>query len=197
MSHTYLDRKKDKRPKPGDFQTQLCLGFCSSVTIITLTDEGSWFLRNVEIRFPTDAASYPRTVHSATLPWKSKPRTALRSAGQRNTPQLQSSEVSSRQSPRSPRFNPRPIPVRFVVDKLALGRGFLRALRFSPSVSLHKVSTLILQLLLSSGQTGKVWETSIETGDLADIGKQEEKKPTFEVFRCLNRNRFYMIGYAE
>jgi len=59
------------------------------------------------------------------------------------------------------------------------------------------VSTLILQLLLSSGQTGKVWETSIETGDLADIGKQEEKKPTFEVFRCLNRNRFYMIGYAE
>jgi len=145
------------------------------MTLITLSDEGSWSLRNVEIRLLTDAASYPRTEHSATLLWKSKARTALRSAGQR-LHSVQSSEGSSRHSPRSPGFDPRPIPVRFVVDKLALGRVFLRALRIYPSAPLHKVPTLILQLL-SSEQTGKVWEPSNGTGVLADIGKQEEKNP--------------------
>jgi len=143
------------------------------MTLITLSDEGSWSLRNVEIRLPTDAASCPRTEHSATLLWKSIHRTALQSAGQR-LHSVQSSEGSSRHSPRSPGFDPRPIPVKFVVDKLALGRVFLRALRFSPSVSLHRVPTLILQLL-SSGQTGKAWEPSNETVVLADLGKQEKK----------------------
>jgi len=47
------------------------------------------------------------------------------------------------------------------------------------------VSTLILQLLLSSGQTGKTWEPSNETGALADIGKQEEKTHfvSFQMFK--------------
>lgn len=41
-----------------------------------------------------------------------------------------------------PGFNPRPIHVRFIVDKVALGQVFLRVLRFPLSVPFHQCSRL-------------------------------------------------------
>jgi len=138
--------------------------------------------------FETSRSDYPLT--QLRIPERN---TQLRYCGNPNLAQrcgvpdreslhsVESSEGSSRPSPRSPGFEPRPIPARSVVDKLAFGRGFLRALRalrISPSVSLHKVSTLILQLLLSSGQTGKVWEPSNEcSGGYREAGRQKKKNP--------------------
>ena len=40
--------------------------------------------------------------------------------------------VSRGLSPRRPRFDPGSVHVGFVVDKVELGQGFLRVLRFSP-----------------------------------------------------------------
>jgi hypothetical protein len=41
---------------------------------------------------------------------------------------------------RTPGFAPRAVLVGFVVDRVALGQAFLRALRFSLSVSFHRCS---------------------------------------------------------
>lgn len=46
-------------------------------------------------------------------------------------------------SQRRPGFNPSPVSVGFVVDKVALGQSFLRMLRFSLSVSFRHCCILI------------------------------------------------------
>jgi hypothetical protein len=48
-------------------------------------------------------------------------------------------------APRRPRFNTRPILAGFVIDKVALGQGFLSVLLFSP-VSFHQCSILVHSL---------------------------------------------------
>jgi hypothetical protein len=44
------------------------------------------------------------------------------------------------------RFAPGSFRVRFVMDKVALGQDYLRVLRFSPSISFHRGSILVLHL---------------------------------------------------
>jgi hypothetical protein len=46
--------------------------------------------------------------------------------------------VSRRPLTAGPGFDPRPVHVGFVVDKVALGQVFPRVLRFSPSISFHE-----------------------------------------------------------
>jgi hypothetical protein len=57
--------------------------------------------------------------------------------------------------------DPKPVHVRFLVDKVALGQISLQVLRFSP-VSFHQCFILIgiYMLLLPEGQMGQAWEPS-------------------------------------
>jgi len=63
---------------------------------------------------------------------------------------------------RRPRFDPRSVHVRVVVEKVTLGWGFLRVLRFSLSALFHISSILVLfcMLLVKEGQMVLVWELS-------------------------------------
>jgi len=47
-----------------------------------------------------------------------------------------------------PRFDTRSVHVRFVVDKGAVGLGFVRVFRFPLSITFHQCSILILYILL-------------------------------------------------
>ena len=51
-------------------------------------------------------------------------------------------------SPRRPRFDSKSVPVRFMVDKVALRQDFLPVVMFSPSVSFQQRSTLIFIYML-------------------------------------------------
>jgi hypothetical protein len=61
-------------------------------------------------------------------------------------------------SPRRPRFDPSLVNVRVVVEKVTLGRGFLRVPRFSLSASFRLSSLLFSMLLLKEGQIALAWE---------------------------------------
>jgi len=72
-------------------------------------------------------------------------------------------------SPRRPRFEVRSVPLLFVVDKVALGQGFLRVLR----LSLVNIIPLVLRthLYLYAAlpwQTGEVWEPSKKNSGLLE-----------------------------
>jgi len=62
--------------------------------------------------------------------------------------------------------------VRVVVDKVALGQVFLRALEFRPSVSFNQCPMLVFiyMLLLPAGQTGECWEPR-EKNAVSKIGE--------------------------
>jgi hypothetical protein len=49
-------------------------------------------------------------------------------------------------------FYSRPVHMRFVVNKVALGQVFLSVIKFSP------VSIILPMLLVFEGQVGKAWE---------------------------------------
>ena len=102
-----------------------------------------------------------------------------------------SSEGSNRHSPRTPGFDPRPIPVRFVVVKLAMGRVFVRALRFSPSVSLHKVPTLILQ---HNDKRVKPGNLPMKMVLLRISGSKKKKTPHFVSFQIFNTLRTGLLN---
>jgi hypothetical protein len=65
-------------------------------------------------------------------------------------------------SPRRPGIRPGSVHVRFVFDKVALGKGFVRGLRFSPvSITPPTIhSNLNFNTLLPEGQAGEAWEPS-------------------------------------
>ena len=65
-------------------------------------------------------------------------------------------------SSRRPRFDPRSVHVRVVVEEVTLVWRFLRILLFSQSASFHISSILVLfyVLLLQEGQMGLAWEPS-------------------------------------
>jgi hypothetical protein len=58
-----------------------------------------------------------------------------------------------------PKFDPRPVHVRFVVGKVALGQVFLQVYGFPLSVSFHHCSIHIF-ILISQGEAGESWEPS-------------------------------------
>ena len=66
-------------------------------------------------------------------------------------------------SSRRPGFDSRPIHVRFVIDRVALGQVFLRTLQFLSvsiiSLILH-INSQLNSSLLSEGQLGEVWQHS-------------------------------------
>ena len=70
----------------------------------------------------------------------------------------------------------------FVVDKVALGQGFLPVLLFPQSVSFYQCSTLIFNyvLLLPEEQTGEAWEPSNKTmlfRETGSIGQRSNLNP--------------------
>jgi len=55
-------------------------------------------------------------------------------------------------------YDPRPVHVRFVVDKVALGQGFVRALRLPPLLPVHQCPIgkfFFYMLLLPEGPVAK------------------------------------------
>jgi hypothetical protein len=65
-----------------------------------------------------------------------------------------------------PLFNPGPVHVTFLVDRVALGQIFLQILPFSPvgfflPVLIARLS--LYMLLLCEGQTDKAWEPSVSS----------------------------------
>jgi len=58
--------------------------------------------------------------------------------------------------PRRSWFNPRPVPVGFMVDRVALGQVFF--FDFAVSVLFHQCSTLRVILILSEAQAVEAWE---------------------------------------
>ena len=64
-------------------------------------------------------------------------------------------------SPQRPRFDARSVPLLFVVDKVALGQGFLRVLRLSlVSIIPPVFHTHLYLYAVLPGQTDEVWEPS-------------------------------------
>jgi hypothetical protein len=85
--------------------------------------------------------------------------------------------------PRKPWFGPRSFHVRFVVKKLAVGRGFLAVLRAS-LLSSHRSFMLIFicMLLLTEGRTCEFWEPS-------------KKQRCFGSRRALGRKVFFTFCF--
>jgi hypothetical protein len=84
--------------------------------------------------------------------------------------------------PRKPWFGPRSVHVRFVVGKVALGRGFLAVLRVYLSLSFHRCFLLIfiVMSLLPEGQTCEAWVPF-------------KKQRCFESWRALGRKVFSLF----
>jgi hypothetical protein len=76
-----------------------------------------------------------------------------------------------------PGFDPRPVLVRCVVEKVAVGQFFLPVLLFPPdSVIPYMLYTiLICTLLLPEGQMGEAWEPSKEQCSFGNQGTLDTK----------------------
>jgi hypothetical protein len=88
-------------------------------------------------------------------------------------------------SPRSRGFYPRTVHVRYVVDKVALGRVFLRVLRFLPVTVIPPVlhTHLHLHVALTTQTKGRMPGNLQRTSVLLEIGKHRIEK-YFHYFRA-------------
>lgn len=73
-------------------------------------------------------------------------------------------------SPQRPKFDPRPFHVRFVVDKVALGRVFLRVPHFPPLCIIPSY-----MLFIQEGQMVRWWEPS-KSNAVMEIGEHWVEK---------------------
>jgi hypothetical protein len=87
-------------------------------------------------------------------------------------------------SPRSPGLDPRTVNVRYVVDKVAFGRVFLRVLRFLPVTVISPVlhSHLHLRVALTTQTKGRIPGNLQRSSVLLEIGKHRIEK-YFQNFR--------------
>jgi len=84
--------------------------------------------------------------------------------------------ISHRLPPWRPGFDPGPVRVRFVVDKVALGQAVLRVLRFSPVIILPIFHTHHLNVTLNRRTIGRSLGTVKQSRAVSDIGEQWTEK---------------------